>query len=49
MGVKFKCRQTGNVFEFESEFDIAAVRKQSDYEEVKEEVKPVEPVKKEKK
>ena len=44
----FKCIQTGNVTEFDLEWDIRTMRQHPDYEEVVEEVKPVEekPVKK---
>lgn len=33
---KFKCRLTGNVFEFTNEYDIADMRKHPQYDEVKE-------------
>ena len=36
MGVKFRCRLTGNVFEFYTDFDIAGMRKHPQYDEVKE-------------
>lgn len=35
MSVKFKCKQSGTVAEFEHEHDIVAMRKHPDYEEVK--------------
>jgi hypothetical protein len=31
---KFKCKSSGNVFEFTLEHDIAAMRKHPEYEEV---------------
>jgi hypothetical protein len=37
----FKCLQTNNTVEFENEWDIVQMRAHPDYEEVKEEVKPV--------
>ena len=37
----FKCLQTNNTGEFENEWDIVQMRAHPDYEEVKEEVKPV--------
>ena len=33
---KFKCRLTGNVFEFVNEYDIADMKKHPQYDEVKE-------------
>ena len=39
---KFKCKHSGNVYEFKLQHDIEAMRKHLDYEEVTEEVKPVE-------
>lgn len=36
MGVKFKCRLSGNVFEFENEYDIEDMREHPQYDEVKE-------------
>lgn len=38
---KFKCKQSGNVFEFKLDHDIQAMRTHSSYEEVKEDVKEV--------
>lgn len=38
---KFKCLQSGNEVTFENEWDIAQMKSHPDYEEVKEEVKPV--------
>ena len=43
MIVKFKCKQSGNVFKFFTEHDIKTMRTHPEYEEVVEEV--VEPVK----
>ena len=37
----FKCKQTGNVTEFIYEHDIVQMKTHPEYEEVKEEVKPV--------
>ena len=34
---KFRCKQSGNVFVFESEHDIKGLRKHPEYEEVIEE------------
>ena len=31
---KFRCKQSGNVFVFESEYDIQGLRKHPDYTEV---------------
>ena len=36
MGVKFKCRLTGNVFEFVNDYDIEDMRDHPQYDEVKE-------------
>jgi hypothetical protein len=36
----FKCIQTGNVTEFDLEWDIRTMRQHPEYEEVQEEVKP---------
>ncbi len=33
---KFKCRLTGNVFEFHNDYDIADMREHPQYDEVKE-------------
>lgn len=46
--VQFKCLHSGTVTAFEHEWDILQMRSHPDYEEVKEEVKPVaeKPVKK---
>ena len=41
--VKFKCKQSGNVFEFSNEHDIKTMRTHPEYVEIVEEV--VEPVK----
>ncbi len=43
---KFKCKQSGNVFEFLLEHDIKTMRKHSEYTEVIEEVVVVKPNKK---
>lgn len=43
---KFKCKQSGNVFEFLHEHDIKTMRKHSEYTEVIEEVVVVKPNKK---
>lgn len=37
MGVKFKCKATGNVFEFQHPWDIADMKQHPQYEEVIEE------------
>ena len=45
MMVKFKCKHSGNIFQFESEHDIKTMREHSEYEELvtqREEVKEVE-------
>lgn len=34
--VKFKCNQSGNIFEFTSEHDIKTMRTHTEYSEVKE-------------
>lgn len=44
MGVKFKCNQSGNIFEFENAHDIKTMREHPEYIEIKAEI--VEPVKK---
>ena len=36
MGVKFKCRLTGNVFEFEHEWDVEDMRNHPQYDEIEE-------------
>lgn len=36
---KFKCKQSGNVFLFESDYDIKSLRKHPEYEEVVEQPK----------
>ncbi len=36
MGVKFKCNQSGNVFEFFTDHDIKTMREHSEYTEIKE-------------
>lgn len=43
---KFKCKQSGNVFEFLLEHDIKTMKKHSEYTEVIEEVVVVKPNKK---
>lgn len=40
--VKFKCLTTGNITAFEQEHDIKTMRTHPEYEEIKEEEKPVE-------
>jgi hypothetical protein len=45
MGVKFKDKQSGNVFEFTLEHDIADMRRHPEYEEVKEEAPKPAPAK----
>lgn len=35
---KFRCKVSGGIIEFHNEYDIEQIRKQDDYEEVKEEV-----------
>lgn len=49
MGIKFKCNQSGNIFEFFSDHDIKTMRAHPEYIEIKEEqqkeVEVVEPVK----
>lgn len=42
---KFKCKQSGLIYEFVYEHDIEALRNQYDYEEVEEEVEEVVPTK----
>jgi hypothetical protein len=42
---KFKDKATGNVFEFNNEYDIQTMRKHPDYVEVKEEVKQSKKIK----
>lgn len=37
MGTKFKCNQSGNIFEFFTDHDIKTMRAHSEYTEVKEE------------
>ena len=44
MGVKFKCLQSGNIFEFENPHDIKTMRTHPGYQEIQATV--VEPVKK---
>ena len=36
MGVRFRCRLSGNVFEFHNDFDIQDMREHGQYDEVKE-------------
>ena len=36
MSVKFRCRISGNVFEFVNDFDIADMREHPQYDELKE-------------
>lgn len=35
MGVKFKCNQSGNIFEFETAHDIKTMRQHPEYTELK--------------
>lgn len=35
MGIKFKCKQTGNIFSFENAHDIKTMRTHPEYEEIK--------------
>jgi hypothetical protein len=44
MSVKFKCNQTGNIFEFFTEHDIKTMRVHNEYTEVKEIEEPKKPV-----
>lgn len=37
MSAKFRCKLSGNIFEFFNEFDILDMREHEQYEEVKEE------------
>ena len=39
--MKFKCKQTNLVYNFEYEVDIVSMQKHPDYEEVVEQVEPV--------
>jgi hypothetical protein len=39
--VRFKCNQSGNIFEFHNEHDIKTMRTHPEYEEVQVEVLPV--------
>jgi hypothetical protein len=40
--MKFQCKLTGNVFNFEHEWDIVTMKAHPEYVEFKEEEKPVE-------
>ena len=40
--VRFKCNQSGNIFEFFSDHDINTMRKHPEYSEVLESIPPVE-------
>ena len=42
VAVKFKCKQSGNIFEFSVEHDIKTMRSHPEYEEVKEQVEELE-------
>ena len=44
--VQFKCKHSDTIVSFESEYDIAQMKSHPDYEEIKEEEKPVEKPKK---
>lgn len=35
MGIKFKCKTTGNIFEYTVEHDIKTMRTHPEYEEIK--------------
>lgn len=39
---QFKCKHSGTIVSFDSEYDSAQMRSHPDYEEVKQEAKPVE-------
>ena len=39
--VRFKCKQSGNIFEFHTEHDIKTMRTHPEYEEIVVEVIPV--------
>lgn len=41
MGVKFKCKISGNIFEFQHEWDVEEMRKHPQYEEIEETVEVV--------
>ena len=42
MGTKFKCNQSGNIFEFFTDHDINTMRKHPEYSEVLESTSTVE-------
>ena len=42
VGVKFKCNQSKNIFEFFTEHDIKTMRTHPEYEEIKETVEELE-------
>ena len=44
--MKFRCKQSGNVFEFFNDHDIKTMRSHPEYEEVKEQVEEVEKIEK---
>lgn len=44
--MKFKCKQSGNVFEFYTDHDIKTMRSHPEYEEVKEQVEEAEKIEK---
>lgn len=44
--MKFRCKQSGNVFEFKNEHDIKTMLTHPEYEEVKEQEEPAVEVKK---
>ena len=43
--MKFKCKQSGNIFEFKNEHDIKTMLTHPEYEEVKEQSEPAVEVK----
>lgn len=43
--MKFKCKSTGNVFEFTQEHDIKTMKEHPEYEVVQEEIEEPKPVK----
>lgn len=42
MKVFFRCKQSGNIVSFSSEDDIAAMRKEPEYEEIKDAVQEIQ-------
>ena len=43
---KFRCKRSGNIVEFTSDYDIQEMKKHPEYEEVKETPPPVKTIKK---